>query len=367
MPAIDVVVKSSVDLSIKARQVCGMFDCPPQDKQQLSWKVDLPIESRQWSVGLIVGPSGCGKSTIAKHLWPDAMSWEPKFDGATVIDCFDGSIEQVTGALGAVGFNTIPAWIRPYHVLSNGEKFRVEVAKRILHQPGIIVIDEFTSVVDRQVATVASHAVQKYVRKAGRQLVAVGCHYDVIDWLQPDWVFEPATLEFNWRSLRQRPQLSIEVARVPYEAWKLFAPYHYMSAQLNKSAKCYGLWVNGSLAAFAGVLHFPHAIRRDIKSVSRVVCLPDFQGLGLGFVLIETLGSAYKTLGFELRNYPAHPSFIRAHRPSHWSLKKKPGIFSPANGKTSARKDHSKSRPCAVFAYCGPSIGKDDAHRLLGQ
>lgn len=365
MPSVDVVVKSEVSLSIKARQVCGMFDCPPQEKQTLSWKAHLPIEEKPWNVGLIVGPSGCGKSTIARHLWPDAMSWEPKFTGQTVIDCFDGSVEEITSALGAVGFNTIPAWIRPYHVLSNGEKFRVEIAKRVLEQKGIIVIDEFTSVVDRQVATIASHAVQKYVRKTGRQLVAVGCHYDVIDWLQPDWIFEPSTLNFSWRSLRQRPTVQVQVARLPYDAWRLFAPYHYMSAQLHKAARCYGLWVNNSLAAFAGILHFPHPKVDNIKSISRLVCLPDFQGLGLAFVLMETLGGAYKAIGYELRAYPAHPSFIRAFKQSHWSLKKQPGIHSPKNCSTSTA-PVGKSRPCAVYAYNGPLMNKEDARRLIG-
>ena len=40
-------------------------------------------------------------------------------------------------------------------------------------------MDEFTSVVDRQVAQIGAHAIQKYVRKHGRQFVAVSCHYDI--------------------------------------------------------------------------------------------------------------------------------------------------------------------------------------------
>jgi hypothetical protein len=115
-----------------------------------------------------------------------------------VIDDFAGtlSMEQVSSACQAVGFNTIPAWLRPFYVLSNGERFRVELARRLLELSDPIVVDEFTSVVDRQVAQIGAHAVQKYVRRNKRKFVAVSCHYDIVDWLQPDWIFEPATMHF---------------------------------------------------------------------------------------------------------------------------------------------------------------------------
>ena len=370
MPTIDVVVESDVVLSTRARQVCGMFDCPPQAKQRLEWKADLPIEARDWNIGLIVGPSGCGKTTIARHLWPAELAWTPKWDGATLIDSFSGGVDSVATALNSVGFSTIPAWLRPFDVLSNGEKFRAEIARRMLEQSGVIVIDEFTSVVDRQVAKIASHAVQKYVRRENRQLVAVTCHHDVIDWLQPDWVFEPTVRTFAWRSLQRRPTLDIEMARLPYEAWRMFAPYHYMSAELNKAAACFGLWCNGTLAAFTGILHLPHPKRRDIKKISRTVTLPDFQGLGLSFVLNDTLGAAYKALGFELRNYPAHPAFVRAHKPPRWRLMKRAGTWQSRQSRQSRQSTMvgrvSSQRPCAVFAYAGPAMeSREAAERLI--
>jgi hypothetical protein len=65
-----------------------------------------------------------------------------------------------------------------------------------------LLVDEFSSVVDRQVAKIGAHAVQKWVRRNARQFVAVSCHYDIVDWLRPDWVLEPATMSFRWESLR---------------------------------------------------------------------------------------------------------------------------------------------------------------------
>ena len=118
------------------------------------------------------------------------MTW----DADSVVDDFDKSysIDDITAICQAVGFNTIPSWMKPYAVLSTGERFRVEMARQLLEGGDLIVVDEFTSVVDRQVAQIGAHAVQKYVRKSpGKQFVAATCHYDVIDWLQPDWMLEP--------------------------------------------------------------------------------------------------------------------------------------------------------------------------------
>lgn len=353
-----------------------MFDCPPQQSQTLRWQADLPLDQKPWSVGLIVGPSGSGKSTCAKALWPAEMMHRIEWKSASVIDDFPeaANIGEVTAALSSVGFNTVPAWLRPFHVLSNGEKFRADMARRLIECTDVIVVDEFSSVVDRHVAQVASHAVQRAVRKNGKKFVAVSCHSDIIDWLQPDWIFHPATREFAWRSVQRRPSVHIEVARLPYEAWHLFAPFHYLTADLNKAARCFGLWANGTLAAFAAVLHRPHRAA-NVKGVSRAVTLPDWQGLGLIFALLETIGAAYTAAGFHLHTYPAHPTFIRAFRAESWQLRKKPGEFPqsqlrPTRTLASMKQarialDWRSTRPCAVYRYCGASMDAEAAQRLL--
>jgi len=187
------------------------------------------------------------------------------------------SIEAVTNACQAVGFNTIPAWMRPFRVLSNGERFRVELARRILELPDPIVVDEFTSVVDRQVAQIGAHAVQKYLRKNKRQFAAISCHYDIVDWLQPDWMFEPATMTFARRSLRQRPSVDVTISRVPYFAWSLFAPFHYLTSELHRAARCFCLfvgdrpgvvWRDASQATSAGTRHHGIVAPRDIARLA---------------------------------------------------------------------------------------------------
>jgi ABC-type ATPase involved in cell division/GNAT superfamily N-acetyltransferase len=377
---VDLKVESEIVHTTRVRQLSAIFDAPISEKLSHSWSGDVPIEERDWNIGLIVGPSGAGKSSVMRQMFGEPKTFEWK--ASSIIDDFAvGSIEDITGACQAVGFNTIPSWAKPHAVLSTGEKFRVELARHLLEGGDPIVIDEFTSVVDRQVAHIGSHAVQKYIRKHSRKFVAVTCHYDVVEWLQPDWVLEPATMTFHWRSLQRRPGLNVEIARVDKSAWKLFAPFHYLTAELHLAAKCFVLFVNGVPASFAGVLHRPHARVDDIKGISRNVTLPDYQGMGLAYVLVDTMGAAYKAMGYRLRSYPAHPALVRASDKSkNWSLKKKPGNFSPVLGKTSTLKfrgvpnpdggDNIKkwnmgSRPCAVFEYCGPTMDLDEANRLI--
>lgn len=368
MPIVDLVKQCEVSRSVRARQVEALFDVPAGERAVLKWSGDVPIHEREWNVGLIVGPSGSGKSSVAQDLFGSAFHPEQQWQAKSVIDDVSArcSVEDIAAAFSSVGFSTIPAWLRPFNVLSNGEKFRVDVARRLLELPDPIVVDEFTSVVDRQVAQVGSHAIQKHVRKNKRQFVAVSCHYDIIDWLQPDWVLEPATMTFAWRSVRRRPDIDVEICRVEYSLWELFSPFHYLTSELHKAAVCYALFVSGRPAAFAGVLHFPHPVVKNIKRISRIVTLPDWQGLGLAFVLIDTLGDAYKTLNYRLRNYPAHPSFVRSHQRSNkWKQIKESGTFLTGRpSKFSTAKFHT--RPCATFEWCGKTtMSVVEARQLL--
>lgn len=205
MPAIDFTLTTDISGSARVKQLGAMFDVPPAEKAVLHFRADMPIEAEPWSVGLIVGPSGSGKSSIVNRIFggEKALRWGKP----SVIDDFPAgrSMEEIAAVCQAVGFNTIPAWMRPYKVLSNGERFRVELARRMLECPDPIVVDEFTSVVDRQVAKIGSHAVQKWVRRNRRQFIASSCHYDIIEWLQPDWVFDTAKMALERRAVSRRP------------------------------------------------------------------------------------------------------------------------------------------------------------------
>jgi ABC-type lipoprotein export system ATPase subunit len=365
---INIHKESDIELTHRVEMLGSMFDCPINTKLAIDIQADLPIEEKKWNVGLIVGPSGSGKTTILESAFgrPETI----RFERHSVIDDFpDSSMESISSVCQSVGFNTIPAWLRPYSVLSTGEKFRVETAVRLLSR-GVddlrpILVDEFTSVVDRQVAQITSLAIGKYVRANGLKFVAASCHYDILEWLQPDWIYDTGRQEFQWRSLHRRPPIGVSISRVPYQTWNIFSKYHYMTNELNKAARCYGLFVSDRIASFLGVLHRPHPRVDDIIGVSRVVTLPDWQGLGLAMCLVDTVASAYKAMGKRFHQYPNHPAMLRSYqRSANWIQIKDSGVFSPRRGATSTVKGFGGKR-CGVFLYVGDAMNPKDAKRLI--
>jgi energy-coupling factor transporter ATP-binding protein EcfA2 len=164
-----------------------------------------------WNVGLIVGNSGSGKTSIAKECFGDFVSniWDEK----SIIDNFSDSLtmDEITFALGSVGFNSVPYWLKPYSVLSNGEKSRVDLAKLALERD-LIVYDEFTSLVDRDVAKSMSASVNKLFRKLDKKLVAVTCHKDIQEWLLPDWVYDTDDKVFFCPKKSEKRDLSSQLS-----------------------------------------------------------------------------------------------------------------------------------------------------------
>jgi ABC-type phosphate/phosphonate transport system ATPase subunit len=59
---------------------------------------------------------------------------------------------------------------------------RAEIAKAVLQPQKLIVFDEFTSVVDREIAKVSSMAIAKAIGRSDKQFIAVTCHCDVLDY-----------------------------------------------------------------------------------------------------------------------------------------------------------------------------------------
>ncbi|WP_428950973.1 GNAT family N-acetyltransferase [Streptomyces sp. cg35] len=322
----------------RVMQVEARFDLPADEKLARTWQVEAPIEDKDWNIGLIVGPSGAGKSTCAKAMFGDQLigdlDWP--YQGA-LVDAFaaDLSVKDITATLNAVGLSTAPAWLRPFHTLSGGEQFRAHVARALLENPELAVIDEFTSTVDRQVAQIASAATSKLVRRRGSRMVAVTCHYDIEEWLQPDWVFQPHVPRFTWRQVQPRPTVTVDVRKVDASLWKVFRVHHYLSANM-PAGDCYGAFVGDECVAFGVVAHFPHPSpkARRIRRLRRLVVMPDWQGLGIGTRFEEHLADLYVAKGYRFRSVTTHPGLIRYYLKSkRWHCDTRPGQMMLGGGK----------------------------------
>lgn len=355
---IDLHLTTAVDSTPRLAQLIGVFDLKSSYTTDIA--IEAPIEARDWSIGLIEGPSGSGKSRVAEVMFGRQQTHEWPVNRA-IVDSINGGIREITAALSSVGFSSPPNWTRPYRVLSNGEKFRADLARSLMSDEALTVCDEFTSMVDRDVAKSASVAVGRAFREKKKRFVAVACHPDVEEWLNPDWVIRPHLGTFEWRLLRRRPSIEARIVRVDHKAWGWFSAHHYLSSELHRSAKCFAMMIGEKPICFAAVLARPHPVRKNWYGVSRIVVLPEWQGLGIAKRMLAFLGGAAKSAGKSLTIGTAHPALVGALRKdSGWVMTRKLG-FTSRPGKTSTRPQAQTERRSASFEWVG---GKGDGVEL---
>jgi ABC-type ATPase with predicted acetyltransferase domain len=145
-----------------------------------------------------------------EQLFPEAYIKEFEYSHKCVWEDFPEGLEtsEITKMLWSVGFASPPDWLKSYDCLSQGEKMRGDIARALCLEQSLVVFDEFTSVVDREIAKVSAFAMSKAVRRNKKQFIAVTCYYDVVDWLDPDWVFCTDTMEFSRKKEVGRPLTS---------------------------------------------------------------------------------------------------------------------------------------------------------------
>lgn len=293
---------------------------------------DLPIDDDGWKIGLVVGPSGSGKTSIGRKVFggPEAL-YDPDDWPADkpIIDAIapSGDFDAVTGALASVGLGTVPAWLRPFPVLSNGEKFRANLARLISEAPGRVVVDEFTSVVDRQIAKFGALAFQKAWRRTGGKCVLLSCHYDIIEWVEPDWVYDTAKGEYAGRCLWRRPKFDLEIWQTDWRYWPMFEPHHYLKLPRMIGAKCYVGTVDGELVCHVAVSTQNRGGTAEARAC-RLVVMPEWQGAGVGLRFLNWVCELQMqgTDGARLfgRNvttlfHTSHPGLCQAlRRDRHW-------------------------------------------------
>ena len=266
----------------------------------------------KWNIGVIYGSSGSGKTTILKKMGSlSTCSFDNK---KPLISNFDWlTPKEATFLLTSMGLSSVPTWLRPFHLLSNGEQYRAELAYKVgkAKDNEVILIDEYTSVVDRDVAKAMSFALQKYIRKTDKKIILASCHYDIMEWLMPCWTCSPQKggvlerCDYRWQS---RPKIKLQVSRVEFDTWNIFKKHHYLTESVNKGAKFLLFEWNTKPVSIVAILNTPRKGMPNGMAISRIVVLPDFQGLGLGSKICNFIGGIFINEGNKMYIKTVNPA-----------------------------------------------------------
>jgi len=354
-----VKLKSSIKNDKYTNYVYESFDIQNREETEVEVSFNLSeAKNFVWNIGVIYGSSGSGKTTILKRMGELSKS---VFDyEKPLISNFDWlEPKDATLLLTNMGLSSVPTWLRPFHLLSNGEQYRAELAYKVgkAKENEVILVDEYTSVVDRDVAKSMSFALQKYIRKTNKKIILASCHYDIMEWLMPDWTCSPqkggALERGEW--LRQgRPQIELQVSRVEYGAWNFFKKHHYLTENANKSCKFFLFEWNNKPVGMVAVINQPRKGCTNGFAISRIVVLPDFQGLGLGVKLSEYSAAMFKYMGGKIYIKTVHPALgIYFNNSDDWR-------GTTFNGKVSQHAKYDKNAKSRLerVSYCHEYIGE---------
>lgn len=335
---------SPVSDSFRCVMAAQSVDFDPTSKSVHKFSVNADLES-PWSVGLIVGASGSGKTTLAKKIFGENCFDFEIDESKPIIEQFPDSMgyNDCQAALMGVGLTQVPCWIRPVYTLSNGQKSRA-IAALQMAQNNSFVVDEWTSVVDRTVAKAMSNCLQKHARRIGKQICTVSCHYDVAEWLNPDWIIDCNKQEFVdrrslWRDFKRSENLEFTIREIDSSSWRYFSKYHYLSEKVpgGKTA-FFGLFHGDEQIGFQCFANYtPHSDKRKKMQMhsNRTVIHPDYVGLGLGIKVINITSQIMHDRGFDVRaKFSSAPVARAFEKTLEWKLQSVQRFTAPGNGDT---------------------------------
>lgn len=155
-------------------------------------------------VVLITGPSGAGKSTVLRCLRerflvdgsaaadsPGVFDLDQPIPSdlaeRALVDCFpDLSLPEALAALARAGLSDAFVLLRRPGELSEGQRFRFQLARFFAGGCGVLLADEFAATLDRVTAKILAYQLGKFIRRSGRLALLATTHDDLAADLGPE-------------------------------------------------------------------------------------------------------------------------------------------------------------------------------------
>lgn len=186
---------SSVERTPRVLEIAEGFGLGLTQKEFVIYD-NLEIEILDGDVVYINGQSGSGKSLLLRDICE-----KMKNDGKKIVDLNDIVLEEKP-VIELIGKNTTDAadllakagisdawiYIRKPSELSDGQRYRLKLAKIMESDADVWVSDEFGAILDRVTAKVIAFNLQKTARANGKTLIVATTHTDLEEELGPSLV-----------------------------------------------------------------------------------------------------------------------------------------------------------------------------------
>jgi GNAT superfamily N-acetyltransferase len=166
----------------------------------------------------------------------------------------------------------------------------------------------------------------------------------------------------------RRPPIELEIHRCDVAAWELFKRHHYLSGGLPRGARCYLTTWNGIPVNFCATVAL--IAKKDHRRFTRIVTLPDFQGIGIGMRAMAAVAKLHRAEGLRINVTSSHPVLVRhCERSPVWKLIDVRKSSVPRRSARFATYRYAAGRTVVSFEYRGEGgrafglrIGGDGGH-----
>ncbi len=114
----------------------------------------------------------------------------------------------------------------------------------------------------------------------------LSCHYDILEWIEPDWVFDTSTGRFTGRALWRRPRFDLSIHKTGWEFWPMFEPHHYLKLPRMICADCFVGTVAGEPVCHVAA---SPKFQTGHMRACRLVVMPEWQGAGVGLRFLDAV------------------------------------------------------------------------------